>query len=339
MSWTKVDIKNDEGKIVSAQAPVIVSASRSTDIPAFYADWFVERWEKGYIKWKNPFNGVPLYVTFAKTRAVVFWTKNPRPIMKHLNFLKENIKNFYFQFTLNDYDIEGYEGNVPNVQSRINTFKELSQSIGKKHVIWRFDPMILTDKLTVSELLKRVKNIGDELYKYTDKLVFSFADIGIYKKVANNLKKANINYEEFTEDSMREFANSLQELNKKWNLEIGTCAEQIPLEQYGIIHNKCIDDDLLIDLFPHDSDLMKFLGVTITPASLFDSESKIEKKKKIKDKGQRELCGCIMSKDIGQYNTCPHECVYCYANTSIDIAKRNYQTHKVNPNCDTITGI
>jgi DNA repair photolyase len=338
MSWTKIDIKTDDGQIENAQAPVIVSASRSTDIPAFYADWFIERWKQGYIKWKNPFNGVPLYVTFAKTRAVVFWTKNPRPIMKHLTFLKENVKNFYFQYTLNDYDLEGYEGNVPNVQSRINTFKELSNNIGKQHVIWRFDPMILTDNLTVSELLKRVENIGNELYKYTDKLVFSFADIGIYKKVANNLIKANIHYREFTEDSMREFANGLQELNKKWNLNIGTCAEKIPLEQYGIAHNKCIDDDLLIDLFPNDTELMKFLGVSITPASLFDSEPKIEKKKSIKDKGQRELCGCIMSKDIGQYNTCPHECVYCYANTSIEIAKRNYEAHKKQPNSETILG-
>lgn len=339
MSWTKIDITNDEGQKVSAQAPIIVSASRSTDIPAFYADWFVERWKKGYIKWKNPFNGVPLYVAFEKARSVVFWTKNPRPMMKHLSFLKENIKNFYFQFTLNDYDLEGYEGNVPNVASRIKTFIELSNAIGKQHLIWRFDPMILTDTITVDTLLARVKNIGDQLHNYTNKLVFSFADIAIYTKVKNNLKKENIAYQEFTETTMHQFAKGLQELNKEWSFEIGTCAEKIPLEQYGIVHNKCVDDNLMIDLFPHDEELMKFLGVTITPPSLFDPKPIIEKKKKNKDKGQRELCGCITSKDIGQYNTCPHECVYCYANTSIELAQQNYKTHQENPGCDTITGL
>lgn len=260
-------------------------------------------------------------------------------MMKYLPFLIENIKNFYFQFTLNDYDLEGYEGNVPPVQSRINTFIELSKQIGRKQVIWRFDPMILTDAITVDILLDRVKNIGDQLQHYTNKLVFSFADIGIYKKVATNLKKENIVYQEFTETTMHQFAKGLQELNKEWNFEIGTCAEKIDLKQYGIVHNKCVDDDLMIDLFQHDEELMKFLGVTITPATLFDPTPKIEKKKNNKDKGQRELCGCIKSKDIGQYNTCPHECVYCYANTSIEVARKNYKTHKENPVRDTITGL
>lgn len=339
MNWEKIEIVNQDGEKVEAQAPIIISASRSTDIPAFYADWFVERWKKGYIRWKNPFNGVPLYVSFNKARVVVFWTKNPRPIMKHLPFLKENVKNFYFQYTLNDYDNEGYEGNVPTVNNRIKTFIELSDQIGKKHIIWRFDPMILTDKIDVATLLSRVKNIGDQLQSYTNKLVFSFADITIYNKVANNLKRENIVYQEFTEETMHQFAQGLQELNKTWKFEIGTCAEKIPLEQYGIVHNKCVDDDLMIELFSHDQLLMDFLGVKIFPGNLFDSKPTIEKKKKNKDKGQRELCGCIISKDIGQYNTCPHECVYCYANTSKESARSNYKTHKANPNFDTIIGI
>lgn len=338
MNWQKIDIQNDSGELVSAQSPIIVSASRSTDIPAFYADWFIERWKKGYIKWKNPFNGVPLYVSLKNTRAVIFWTKNPRPMIKHIPFLKEHIKNFYFQYTLNDYDKEGYEGKVPSVEKRIKSFIELSDQLGKQHLIWRFDPMILTDKIDVDTLLDRVKNIGDQLHNYTNKLVFSFADISIYKKVANNLQKEGIAYQEFTKDTMHQFAKGLLELNKSWNFEIGTCAEKIPLEQYGIFHNKCIDDDLMIKLFSHDQSLMKFLGVTITQPSLFDSEKKVYKTKKLKDKGQRELCGCIFSKDIGQYNTCPHECVYCYANTSKKLARKNYTTHKANPKFDTIIG-
>jgi len=339
MNWTKIDITNDLGEEVSAQAPVIVSASRSTDIPAFYADWFIDRWKKGYIKWKNPFNGVPLYISFKNTRVVIFWTKNPKPMLKHLPFIKEHIKNFYVQYTLNDYDNEGYEENVPSVEARIKSFIELSNIIGRKYVIWRFDPMILTDKIDVKTLLARVKNIGDRLQNYTNKLVFSFADISVYSKVAKNLKKESIAYQEFTEDTMNEFASGLQELNKNWNFEIGTCAEKIPLEQYGIVHNKCVDDDLLIELFSQDKPLMDFLGVTIVPGNLFDTTPAIEKTKNNKDKGQRELCGCIFSKDIGQYNTCPHECVYCYANTSKEAARSNYNTHKANPNFDTILGI
>jgi DNA repair photolyase len=337
--WKKEDIQHDEGETVRAQAPIIISASRSTDIPTFYADWFVERWKRGYVKWKNPFNGVPLYVSFKNTRCVVFWTKNPRPMMKHIDFLNQNVKNYYFQFTLNDYDREGYEGKVPRVNARIKTFQELSTRIGKERVIWRFDPMILTDEIGVNQLLERVKNIGDQLKGYTRKLVFSFADIAIYKKVANNLKKENINYVEFTEDTMHQFATGLQELNKNWGLEIATCAEKIPLEKYDIQHNKCIDDDLMIEFFSEDEVLMNFLGVKFEEPTLFEGSNKIRKPKKLKDKGQRELCGCIMSKDIGQYNTCPHECVYCYANTSKEIAKKNYQCHKQNENGDTIIGI
>jgi len=339
MNWTKIEIENDLGEMVSAQAPIIVSASRSTDIPAFYSDWFIERWKKGYIKWKNPFNGVPLYVSFKNARVVVFWTKNPKPMLKHIPFLKEHIKNFYFQYTLNDYDNEGYERNVPSVEHRIKTFIELSGLIKKERIIWRFDPLLLTDKIDVDTLLARVKNIGDQLQNYTNKLVFSFADISIYSKVTNNLSKENIDCQEFTPETMHQFAKGLQELNKVWNFNIGTCAEKIPLEQYSIVHNKCVDDDLMIELFSHDKLLMDFLGVTILPGDMFNPTPIILKKKNNKDKGQRELCGCINSKDIGQYNTCPHECVYCYANTSKDVARYNYNTHKANPNSDTIIGI
>ena len=338
MNWQKVEIVNNDGETVLAQAPIIVSASRSTDIPTFYADWFVERWKAGYVKWKNPFNGVPLYVSFKNTRVVVFWTKNPKPMMKHLDFLDKNVKNYYFQFSLNDYDKEGFEGKVPRLESRIETFKELSNRIGKEKVVWRFDPLLLTNEIDVKELLKRLGKIGDELYKYTNKLVFSFADIGIYKKVESNLNKANIQYIEFTLETMLEFAEGLQTLNKKWGLELATCAEKFDLNKYGINHNKCIDDDLMIDLFHQDEELMKFLGVEFIEPSLFDATTTITKTKKIKDKGQREACGCIMSKDIGEYNTCPHECVYCYANTSKEVAFANYKSHTMNPKADTITG-
>jgi len=337
MNWTKSQVVNAQGETVSAQTPIIVSASRSTDIPAFYPDWFVERWKAGYIKWKNPFNGIPIYVSFEKTRAVIFWTKNPKPMRDHLDFLDKNVKNYYFQYTLNDYDKEGLDGKVGSLENRIITFKELSNRIGKDKVIWRFDPLLLTQQINVTELLGRIENIGNQIFQHTNKLVFSFADISIYKKVQNNLKKENIDYLEFTDEAMNEFAFGLQELNQNWNFQLATCAERLDLRRYGIAHNKCVDDDLLIKLFPHDKELMTFLGVEFTEPTLFEPSKQIIAKK-TKDKGQREACGCISSKDIGEYNTCPHGCLYCYANTSKEIAIINYQSHTKNLDSETITG-
>jgi DNA repair photolyase len=338
MNWNKVKIKTQCGEFVEAQVPVIISASRSTDIPAFYSDWFFHRLKEGYVKWTNPFNSVPLYVSFQNTRLIVFWSKNHKPLIKHLDYLNDRGIHYYFQFTLNDYDAEKLEPRVPNVQERIETFVELSEKVGKEKVIWRFDPLILTDKVGVDELLRKVENIGNQLKNYTDRLVFSFADIKIYRKVQNNLRNNSIPYQEFNERTMNEFAAGLQRLNENWHFELATCAEQIPLEKYGIAHNKCVDDDLIIKLFPHDKALIDFLGVKITPPDMFNPKGSIEKKRKNKDSGQRQFCDCIVSKDIGEYNTCPHLCAYCYANTNKNIALTNWELHKQNPNNETITG-
>ena len=336
MQWKKQKIILSDGIVTDAQAPIIISASRATDIPTFYSEWFISRWEAGYIKWTNPFNGKPLYVSFANARVVVFWTKNPLPMFKYLDYMDKNIPNFYFQYSLNDYAKEGFEAKVPSVERRIKTFVELSNKLGKKRVVWRYDPLILTDAIDVDELLRRVKNIGDQLKNYTEKLVFSFADISTYRKVQNNLKKDEVPYIEFTSETMEEFARGIAEINKEWGLQLGTCTEKIDLDKYGIVHNKCIDDDLMIDIFGEDKELMEFLGVEIEEPSLFDTERKVTKKRNLKDKGQREDCGCVMAKDIGQYNTCPHECNYCYANTSKDIAKKNYQKYLESTSSESI---
>ena len=336
-NWNKINLITEQNTEVKAQAPVIISASRSTDIPAFYSDWFIHRLKKGYLQWTNPFNGVPLYVSFKETRLIVFWSKNPKPILKHIDWLNENYPNFYFQYTLNDYD-KTLEEKVPSLESRIDTFIELSEKIGKEKVIWRYDPFILTDKIGVDELLRKVENIGTQLKDHTNKLVFSYADIKTYRKVQNNLRKAHVNYSEFNDRTMNELALGLQNLNKSWNLEIGTCAEKIDLDKYGIIHNKCIDDELIKKLFPKDEILMSFIGYKLIPPDLYDNSFRLERIKtgKLKDTGQRELCGCIFSKDIGQYNTCPHLCEYCYANTSKELAMANYKIHKNNPLSETI---
>lgn len=350
MATKKETIKLNNGTMAEAQMPVIVSASRSTDIPAFYADWFFSRLKKGYSSWRNPFNGVPMYVSYQKTRFIVFWSKNPQPLIKHLDYLKERNINCYIQYSLNDYEKEGLEKRVPNLDYRINTFKELVNKLGKGHVIWRFDPLVLADNITVDDLLRKVENIGDQLKGFTEKLVFSFADIETYPKVKNNLIRNNVNYREWTEPDMREFASRLVELNKKWNYELATCGEGTKFD--GVQKNSCVDENLMIRFAYKDKELMDFLKVEVKTkqASIFepfvlpegaidiDSSHYAIKKKNNKDKGQREACGCIISKDIGQYNTCIHQCEYCYANTSKEVAMKNYQLHKNNPESETITG-
>ena len=167
--------------------PIIVSASRSTDIPAFYAKWFVNRLAAGYAVWYNPFNQQPMKISFEKTKVVVFWTKNPAPLIPYLHELDERGIHYYFQFTLNDYEVENFEPNVPALEERVETFKRLSALIGKERVIWRFDPIIMTSRLQPRDILKKVWKIGNLIKGCTEKLVFSFVDVKSYRKVQNNL--------------------------------------------------------------------------------------------------------------------------------------------------------
>jgi DNA repair photolyase len=294
MAWEKTHI-NTGNNIVEAIAPEVISASRATDIPAFCSDWLIERIKEGYLEWKNPFNSKEQLVSFSKCKAIVFWTKNPEPIFKHLDFLDERIKNYYFQYTVNDYENEGFEPYLPSLENRVKSFIELSKRIGKERVIWRFDPLIMTDKLNKNTLLDKIERIGEQLHKHTNKLVFSFVDIDCYRKVKTNLKKWGIRYIDFSEDDKIALAQGISRLNKKWGLEIATCSEDIDLEEFGIGHNKCIDDELMKKAFSKDNELMEYL------------------KKQKKDLGQRKDCLCIPSKDIGRYGTCKHECRYCYA--------------------------
>ena len=341
MAKDKVMITRENCEQVEAQAPIIVSASRSTDIPAFYSDWFLNRLKAGYSAWTNPFNGVRSFVSYQNTRLIVFWSKNPKHLLDKdglLDYLANHGINCYVQFTLNDYVSEKLECGVPPLEERINTFKALVDKIGKGKVIWRFDPLILTDKISVNDVLLKVKNIGDQLKGYTEKMVFSYADIASYKKVKANLEHNHINYRELNECDMIKFASGLQELNRDWGFTLATCGEKIDIEKYGIIHNKCIDDDLMIKYFSNDARLMEHLGIEIMEADLFSGEPNIIKKKNNKDKGQRRFCGCIASKDIGEYNTCAHLCEYCYANNSKEAALHNLSTHLNNPFAETITG-
>lgn len=319
MKHELIQIMNENGERVQAQAPMIISASRATDIPAFYTNWFFNRLKKGYVAWLNPFNGKISYVSFWNVRFIVFWSKNPEPLIPYIQLLKDRGIGCYVQYTLNDYESEKLEPNVPNLQQRIETFKRLVDVLGMGSVIWRFDPLILTETIGVDELLMKVSGIGDALKGYTEKLIFSYADIINYKKVIRNLEVEHVKYQDWDETLMINFAEKLNEINvEKWCYQLATCSEMVDLEHYGIEHNKCIDAELISKLSPKDDILQQHLKAIR------------------RDKGQRKLCGCILSKDIGQYNTCPHLCKYCYANNSANIVMNNYKKHKSKPFSETI---
>ncbi len=292
MAWEKISISIDDREVL-AHAPLIISASRSTDIPAFFAEEFFRTLERGYTLWRNPFNNKESAISYTQTRFIVFWSKNPHPLLNHLDALGD--RGYYIHFTLNDYEKEGYELGLQPLAKRIADFREISERVGKERIIWRFDPLILSDQISIQSLLDRIEHLGDHLHGYTERLVFSFVDIESYKKVKSSFHRRHIAYHDWTAEDMIEFALGLQELNKKWGFQLATCSEEIELALFDIQHSKCVDDALIARLAPHDKKLMEFLKGTK------------------KDKGQRKHCGCVPSKDIGEYNTCLHKCIYCYA--------------------------
>ena len=339
-----------DGRQVEAQAPVIVSASRSTDIPAFFTDWFFTRLKEGYSLWKNPFNGKSMYISYAHTRFIVFWSKNPRPLLPRLDELKRRNIGCYVQYTLNDYCAEGFEKNVPCVEERLDTFLALAEKLGKSGVIWRNDPLLLTDTLGMDELLKKAERIGNALCGHTEKLVFSFADIT--PRVAANLKREGIRWQDWTMKNMEDFTAALARLNEKWGFDLATCAEAADLQRFGVSHNRCVDDTLIIRRAYADRELMNHLNVSIRressgllcPVPLPAGAVRLEnglyavRSKHLLDKGQREHCGCVKSKDIGEYSTCMHLCSYCYANAGERTVLTKYAEHRRKSGAESISG-
>ena len=295
----------------------------------------MSRLREGGCEWKNMYNGSIREVPFDKTRMIVFWSKNPKPMLERLDEVEAlGFRQYFFQFTLNDYVREGLEPNVPPVAERIDTFKRLADRIGKERVIWRFDPLMLgcaadtavgppACSLSIDELLERIGHIGRQLKGYTEKLVFSFIDIGAYRKVQRNLEGLSVR--EFSSKEQWQFAQGLAELNKELGLELAICGEEADLSAYGVRHNKCVDDELMMRLFHDDAALMDFIGAE------YDMFSGWHIPKSKKDKGQRKACGCIVSKDIGAYNTCPHLCRYCYANAQDSQVLANFARHRQCP--------
>ncbi len=267
---------------------MILSVSRRTDIPNYFSEWFYNRIKEGFLYVRNPmdFHQISeIKITPDVVDCIVFWTKNPLPMMERLDELKEY--NYYFQFTLTGYG-NGVEANLPNKKTiMIPVFQELSDRIGKEKVIWRYDPIFFSDRYNIEYHLKAFKSIAEALNGYTDKCVISFVDIyPKNKKDMERLSNRNLN-----DSELRKFAKELSRIAGDNNIKVGSCAEKIDLDECGIIHNCCIDRALI----------EKLVGC---------------KMKAGKDKNQRVECGCVESVDIGAYNTCKNGCAYCYANYS-----------------------
>ncbi len=279
--------------------PAIISASRRTDIPAFHSDWLINAFKKGRMVWKNPFNPEQKkYIHFDKTLLVVFWSKNPLQIIDKLDFFDNRGINYYFQYTLNHYP-EYLEPGIPGLNDRIDMFRKIVDNSGKRNVVWRFDPIVLSDRINEKKIYDSILSIGKELKGYADRLMISF--LQLYPKVNKRMKKAGGQYKKMSNEEKVDIFKTIGNIGSQLGLEVMSCAEPLnmnsELGSIGIKKGGCIDPEIIKGLFNTDEVLMKHL----------------EKAKK--DKGQRKECGCIESIDIGTYNTCKHHCLYCYANT------------------------
>ncbi len=277
---------------------MILSVSRRTDIPAFYFDWFVKRVQKGYLMVKNPMNPkqihkVPINPEVIDT--IVFWTKNPKPALNKLDYMKSY--SYYFQYTLNPYD-ENFEKNVPNLEERLKTFKSLAETIGKERVVWRYDPIIFTENLGVDYHITSFSMLAEILRYYTDTVMVSFLDD--YRKIRKNMENQDVREPNFQE--VDTLIKALVEIAKNNKINILSCGEKKILTHQGLRPGSCIDPDRI----------ERLLGKKIS---------------KRRDKNQRPNCECMESIDIGSYDCCLHQCTYCYANYRYEIIKEQYQKH------------
>lgn len=265
---------------------MIISASRRTDIPSYYSEWFFNRLKDGYVYVRNPMNPHRISEVSLSPDVVdgiVFWTKNPTPMLNRLDELQNY--TYYFQFTLTPYGTD-IEKNVPSKNDIvIPTFQKLSSMIGKERVIWRYDPILLNDRYTMQYHIKYFRVLCDKLSDYTEKCTISFLDL--YKNIQRRIAPLGIH--PLTSGQAEELTELFCEIAKEHDIYIDTCAEEINLSKYGVRHASCIDRNRI--------------------ERIGKCKLNIER-----DKNQRAACGCIASIDLGAYNTCNNGCVYCYAN-------------------------
>lgn len=267
---------------------MILSVSRRTDIPNYYSDWFFNRIREGFLYVRNPMNPhqisrIPISPELVD--CIVFWTKNPGPMLEQLEELKDYM--YYFQFTLTPYG-KDIEPNLPDKRDvLIPVFKKLSEKTGRERVIWRYDPILINDRYTVEYHQNAFQEMAESLAGYTDRVVISFVDL--YAKTKRNMRDCPP--ERLDGEKMKELAAVLARIAAKNQMEIESCGEKIDLSEVGIAHGSCIDRKRI---------------EALTGCSLEGT----------RDKNQRPECGCLESVEVGTYHTCGNGCRYCYANFS-----------------------
>lgn len=278
---------------------MIISASRRTDIPAYYSDRFFNRLREGYVLVRNPMNPHQVSKVILSPETVdgiVFWTKNPLPMLERLPELEPY--PFYFQFTLNAYGKDAEPGLPSKNDVLIPAFRQLSEAVGRQRVVWRYDPVFLSEKYTMEYHIRYFRSLAARLGDYTEKCTVSFIDL--YTKTVRNARPLQIQ----PETSEQQFAlmERFAETAKTYGLQLDTCAEPADFSSLGVGHAHCIDRERL----------ERIGGYRLSAE---------------KDTNQRPACGCAASIDIGAYNTCPNGCLYCYANYSAGAVLRNAAVH------------
>jgi DNA repair photolyase len=260
---------------------MIISASRRTDIPAFHSAWFMDCLRQGFVEVKNPYN--PDQVSKVSlspddVESIVFWTKNPAPLLAHLAEVEKLGHRYSFQFTLNHYPRD-LEPGVPELGERIDKFIELSERIGPHNIVWRYDPIILSNKTGADYHRRAFKNLCHKLESRTRRVVVSLIDY--YKKTRRNLKPLDyvFDFDAADRPETDELLGDLAKMAREHELKIFTCAQKRDYTGLGIPPGRCVEGD-----GPYK-----------------------------KDPSQREHCLCAVSRDIGAYGTCQHACIYCYA--------------------------
>jgi hypothetical protein len=277
---------------------MIISASRRTDIPAFYSDWMLGRLRDGQVMTRNPFNPAQTKLVSLRREdvdCIVFWTKDPAPLLERLGEVEQGGGPVYFQVTLTPYgrELEAYLRDKGEIEK---TFLVLSKRIGRERVRWRYDPIILNDELDISYHQREFQRLCQRLGDATESVIISFVDE--YAKVKTDKIRP------LSEGEMGELAGSFSHIAGEHGLTVHACCEAMDLTAYGIKPSACIDGELI-------------RRITGKPLSLKP------------DRNQRPGCGCVASVDVGAYNTCGNGCVYCYANHSPVSVARNMARHDV----------
>lgn len=280
---------------------MILSVSRRTDVPNYYADWFYNRIKDGFVYVRNPMNPHQVRrISLAPEviDCIVFWTKNPAPMLARLDEL--SAYQYYFQFTLTGYG-KDVECNLPHKKEiLIPVFQKLSGKIGSRMVVWRYDPILFNARYTPEYHQNAFRQIAEELNGYTDQCVISFVDT--YAK--NKASMKSLGAYELPEQELLEFTRELSKTATENGIKVVSCAEQMDLSQCGVEHSSCIDKKRIEEI----------IGYRVAVS---------------KDKNQRPECGCMESVDIGTYNTCKAGCKYCYANHSMESVVRNAEKYDV----------